>query len=77
MSLGIYVHVPFCMSKCPYCDFYSVVTRDEDMKERFTERLVREIKESSTYRTPYRSGPDTLYFGGGIRAPLILRNSRN
>ena len=70
MSLGIYVHVPFCMSKCPYCDFYSVVTRDEDIKERFTERLVREIKERSAYRTPYRSGPDTLYFGGGTPALL-------
>ena len=31
MSLGVYIHVPFCRSKCPYCDFYSVLDRNEGL----------------------------------------------
>ncbi|MBQ7703015.1 MAG: radical SAM family heme chaperone HemW [Firmicutes bacterium] len=65
MSLGIYVHVPFCLSKCPYCDFYSVVTRDRDLKEKFTDRLTREIREGAKLPWFHRTKPDTLYLGGG------------
>ncbi|MCR5181824.1 MAG: radical SAM family heme chaperone HemW [Clostridia bacterium] len=74
MSLGIYVHVPFCRSKCPYCDFYSVVNRDEDIKEKFTERLIREIREGSELPWFLRTKPDTLYFGGGT--PALLSTSQ-
>ena len=70
MSLGIYVHVPFCLSKCPYCDFYSVVSRDEDMKQKFTDRLVDEIRGGAEFNRPLRGKPDTLYFGGGTPALL-------
>ena len=73
MSLGIYVHVPFCLSKCPYCDFYSVVSRDGDLKEKFTDRLAREIREGAEIPWFFKSKPDTLYLGGGTPGLLTTK----
>ena len=48
-NLGIYIHIPFCLRKCPYCDFYSVAevlmgrADMEDLKGRFVKALCREI----------------------------------
>ena len=39
--LGIYIHVPFCRSKCQYCDFYSLTTKDPKLME-YAQRLVEE-----------------------------------
>lgn len=65
-SFGLYLHVPFCASKCPYCDFYSMRT-DEAEKERYTAALMQQMEES--YRTLNRKA-DTLYIGGGT--PSLL-----
>ncbi|MCI1966148.1 MAG: radical SAM family heme chaperone HemW [Oscillospiraceae bacterium] len=67
---GIYVHVPFCDGKCPYCDFYSIRGSEERM-EQYTERIVKEIKYEAE-----QSGrtADTLYFGGGT--PSLLGAGR-
>lgn len=59
---GLYIHIPFCRSKCPYCDFYSV-KYDKALAEVYTERLIDEMKK-------YRGTFDTVYFGGGT--PSIL-----
>ena len=68
--LGIYVHVPFCDGKCPYCDFYSVRGTAERMDE-YTDRIIEEMKSESE-----RIGrkADTLYFGGGT--PSLLGAKR-
>lgn len=61
---GIYVHIPFCVRKCPYCDFYSVT--DLGWKPVFLKALCAEIAAAE-------AGPltfDTIYFGGGT--PSIL-----
>lgn len=56
---GLYVHIPFCRSKCSYCDFYSVPSRD--LEDAYFERLLEEIR-----RSPFQGRKiDTLYFGGG------------
>ncbi len=57
--LGIYIHVPFCGRKCPYCDFYS--TTDFSRLDPFREALTREIHRRAQ---PGRL-VDTIYFGGG------------
>lgn len=62
-DLGIYVHIPFCVSKCIYCDFYSVST-DEDTKNEYAKALKRHIREESAlHRERYRVV--SVFFGGG------------
>ena len=45
-SLGIYIHIPFCASKCAYCDFYSLADCDYLMPE-YQKALLKHITESS------------------------------
>lgn len=61
-QLGIYIHIPFCRSKCDYCDFYSLSGREADM-DRYQKALLAHIKETA----PHAKGldVDTIYFGGG------------
>ena len=56
---GLYVHIPFCKTKCPYCDFYSII--DHAAMDRFVAALKR---ESVLYGKTF-SRFDSLYFGGG------------
>ena len=62
MKLGIYVHIPFCASKCGYCDFYSLAGCDRLMPK-YQDALVAHIRES--YGTLKSYEVDTVYFGGG------------
>ncbi len=66
-SGGIYLHIPFCKVKCPYCDFYSVPDRDESF-EPLIDALVQEIL--STKHEPDGWIIDTLFIGGGT--PSLL-----
>lgn len=61
-KIGIYVHIPFCRSKCDYCDFYSLAGREERMDD-YQKALLSHIKETA----PFARGSqvDTVYFGGG------------
>jgi oxygen-independent coproporphyrinogen-3 oxidase len=56
---GIYVHIPFCVQKCPYCDFYSIT--DLSLKSRYLKALIKEIKMIPAETLVF----DTLYLGGG------------
>jgi len=56
---GIYIHIPFCVNKCPYCDFYSIT--DLSLKSRYLQAL---LKEMQLGRLPSLAF-DTLYLGGG------------
>ncbi len=56
---GLYVHIPFCVRKCPYCDFYS--TTDLSLKSRFLKALFAEMEMVSAEGLCF----DTLYIGGG------------
>ena len=61
-KLGIYIHIPFCRSKCDYCDFYSLAGR-EDRMDAYQKALLAHIRETA----PLAQGipVDTVYFGGG------------
>jgi len=61
--LGIYVHVPFCRSKCSYCDFYSIPTKDDKLMDNYLSAICAHIKESGALAPNYKV--DTIYFGGG------------
>lgn len=69
-KLGLYLHVPFCDKKCPYCDFYSV-RASEELLDSYTNCMVDRLK----YESDKLSQPaDTLYFGGGT--PGLLGGAR-
>lgn len=63
---GIYMHIPFCKTRCIYCDFYST-TRSE-LKDRYVRALCTELE----MRRDYLGGEpvETLYFGGGTPSQL-------
>lgn len=63
--LSLYFHVPFCKSRCPYCDFYS--TTDLSRREAYTEALIRSVASAPA---PEGISAATVYFGGGT--PYLL-----
>ncbi len=65
MSTGIYLHIPFCKSRCSYCDFATDVYREGDVVDRYVTALCREIAGGST-----EGAVDTIYLGGGT--PSLL-----
>ena len=64
---GIYVHVPFCKTKCIYCDFYSITKRDDSIP-RFIDCLIKEINLNKNKLSDHEF--DTIFFGGGT--PSVL-----
>ena len=66
MSLGLYLHIPYCFSKCRYCDFYSAPGQ-RSVPRAYVDALLRELSRFAP-DAPLR--PDTLYFGGGT--PSLL-----
>ena len=61
--LGIYIHVPFCRSKCQYCDFYSLTAKDDKLMDGYLKAICAHIKESGQLAPDYKV--DTIFFGGG------------
>lgn len=60
--LGIYIHIPFCASRCGYCDFNTCAGRDRLMPK-YHNALLRHIRESSVLLEQYYT--DSVFFGGG------------
>lgn len=73
MNVGIYIHIPFCKSRCIYCGFYS--TTANELKERYVNALICEMRmrkdEFSSLGTSLSpSSTSTVYFGGGTPSCL-------
>ncbi len=69
MSLGVYIQVPFCQSKCTYCNFHTgVVSRDR--YEPYANAICHEISDLTATESQTRPLVDTIYFGGGT--PSLL-----
>lgn len=71
--VGLYIHVPFCMQKCPYCDFYSLPcsAQWEATADAYTDAVIRDLVRWSDR---LNVSADTLYFGGGT--PSLLGGMR-
>ncbi len=67
MKAGIYLHIPFCKSRCSYCDFATDVYRSNEAVERYVSALCLEV-QSSKFKV--QSSIETIYFGGGT--PSLL-----
>lgn len=75
--LGIYIHIPFCLQKCLYCDFCSFPQAREDVVSQYVEVLTSQIASwgcRCAQDTPAHTRPtvDTVYFGGGTPTLLTL-----
>jgi len=70
-AFGVYVHWPFCLSKCPYCDFNSHVRREPIDEQRFARAFAAEIAATAA-RVPGRT-VSTIFFGGGT--PSLMQPS--
>lgn len=63
--IGLYIHIPFCLSKCPYCDFYSL-KYEEDTAQKYIESVIRALENPKINGRNLNS----IYFGGGT--PVLL-----
>lgn len=63
-SFSIYIHIPFCVKKCSYCDFLSAPA-DESTKRRYVDRLLEEMEKASKEYRDYEAV--SVFFGGGRR----------
>lgn len=70
-ALGVYIHIPFCLRKCLYCDFLSGPA-DLRVQERYVQALCREIREESEKYSGYRV--ETVFLGGGT--PALLKGEQ-
>ncbi len=67
-ALGLYIHIPWCVTRCIYCDFNTYIDGEAALKARYHAALLREIRESAAAlgHPPL----DTIYFGGGTPTTL-------
>src|SRR5213593_2952555 len=65
---GVYIHIPFCRSRCSYCDFATGMYEGQ-LAERYVGAVTREIAHWQEVESPV--AVDTIYFGGGT--PSLLR----
>lgn len=73
-ELELYIHIPFCVKKCAYCDFLSF-SQDEETRERYVEKLIEEINAHGTNRNVVQQYMvTTVFLGGGT--PTILEASQ-
>jgi len=66
--LGLYFHIPFCISKCAYCDFNSSVPQSEEWMSRYVSSLIAHMESYRGGTADYE--PDTVFIGGGTPTSL-------
>lgn len=66
-KLGIYVHIPFCVKKCRYCDFLSFLASEEEKRE-YVHALLKEIEREAVHYTDFIV--DSVFIGGGTPSAL-------
>ena len=68
MHLGLYIHIPFCHSRCPYCDFDFVVGKTH-LAKRYVDAVIVEL-QNRMFSLDSRPVFDTIYFGGGTPSAI-------
>jgi len=66
---GLYIHIPFCASRCIYCNFYSTTSLKQ--RQQYVDAVCREM-ETHPFPLPEGMGIDTIYFGGGTPSQLTI-----
>lgn len=71
-QLSIYIHIPFCVKKCNYCDFLSMPA-DGETKRRYVDRLLEEMEEAAGDYGEYEAS--SVFFGGGTPSVLAIEDT--
>ena len=71
-TLGLYIHIPFCRSKCLYCDFCSFPRQDEEKMAEYVSALFRDLRAHAPACRDYVV--DTVFLGGGTPTKLSIEN---
>jgi len=69
---ALYVHIPFCVHKCHYCDFYSITRQTPDRMDHFVDLLLSEADGWLRMRPAQSIRPRTIFFGGGTPSLLPI-----
>ncbi len=72
---GIYIHIPFCASKCFYCDFFSRKINDKNIIDAYVKAICKEIELRKDYLDSKKI--KTIYFGGGTPSQLPVNQIIN
>ena len=72
MNLALYVHIPYCVTKCPYCDFNSYGVGDKVPEDRYTEALIKELSLYKKLLSKFKVS--SVYFGGGTPSLFSAKN---
>ncbi|MDF2686172.1 MAG: hypothetical protein K0S55_1353, partial [Clostridia bacterium] len=70
-KISMYIHIPFCASKCRYCDFYSVPVENFNMHNSYINALINQLKAEAPLYKDYKI--NTVYIGGGTPSILSSR----
>ncbi len=70
--LGLYLHIPFCQSKCAYCDFYSQPGASEEQMQRYADALLLQMQDYSKAAKSYTV--DSVFIGGGTPTVLPIKS---
>ena len=71
-AAGIYVHIPFCHTKCPYCSFVSYQDVDSDIKNRYMQTLVQQAYDMARHSWSRARKFHSLYIGGGTPSTVDI-----
>ena len=71
-TLGLYLHIPFCRSKCIYCDFYSLPTKSDAEYKRYINSLILHMEDYSAAASNMLI--DTIFIGGGTPSVIPTKN---
>ena len=71
-NLGVYVHIPFCLSRCTYCDFISSILTDNSKVDLYIDHILKEIDLLGENGAFNDAEIQTVYFGGGT--PSLLKS---
>jgi oxygen-independent coproporphyrinogen-3 oxidase len=67
--ISLYIHVPFCVKKCPYCSFYKTIWKDS-LEDAYIKAIVKEIEAYNAYNISI----DTIFIGGGTPSKLSTKS---
>ncbi len=71
--IGLYIHIPFCLHKCAYCDFCSDVQKDKMQKSAYVDALILDIEHTGKQLSEDNVVVDTIYVGGGTPSLLTKK----